>query len=52
MVSSKQRQFYLSVISVLTTDLAESTEPRAFKRLKEGLKVTVKISLGICVVLS
>ena len=32
--------------------MTESTELQAFKRKKDGLKVTVKISLGICVVLS
>ena len=34
------------------TDMTESTELRAFKRQKDGYKVTVKISLCICVVLS
>ena len=34
------------------TDTTESTEPLAFKRQKDGYKVTVKISLCICVVLS
>ena len=38
--------------TVLTmTDMTESTELQAFKRLKDGYKVTVKISLCICVVL-
>ena len=32
--------------------MTESTELQAFKRQNDGLKVTVKISLGICVVLS
>ena len=34
------------------TDMTESTELLAFKRQKDGYKVTVKISLCICVVLS
>ena len=39
--------------TVLTmTDMTESTERQAFKRPKDGYKVTVKISLRICVVLS
>ena len=39
--------------TVLTmTDMTESTELLAFKRQKDGFKVTVKISLYICVVLS
>ena len=39
--------------TVLTmTDLTESTELLASKRKKDGYKVTVKISLCICVVLS
>ena len=39
--------------TVLTmTDMTESTELLAFKRKKDGFKVTVKISLYICVVLS
>ena len=39
--------------TVLTmTDMTESTELLAFKRQKDGYKVTVKISLCICVVLS
>ena len=39
--------------TVLTmTDMTESTELQAFKRQKDGYKVTVKISLCICVVLS
>ena len=39
--------------TVLTmTDMTESTELQAFKRTKDGYKVTVKISLCICVVLS
>ena len=39
--------------TVLTmTDITESTELLAFKRQKDGYKVTVKISLCICVVLS
>ena len=38
--------------TVLTmTDMTESTELQAFKRLEDGYKVTVKISLCICVVL-
>ena len=32
--------------------MTESTELLAFKRQKDGYKVTVKISLRICVVLS
>ena len=39
--------------TVLTmTDMTESTELLAFKRQKDGYKVTMKISLCICVVLS
>ena len=39
--------------TVLTmTDMTESTELLAFKRQKDGYKVTVKISLCIYVVLS
>ena len=39
--------------AVLTmTDMTESTELLAFKRQKDGYKVTVKISLCICVVIS
>ena len=39
--------------TVLTmTDMTESTELLAFKRQKDGYKVTVKISLCICVVIS
>ena len=39
--------------TVLTmTNMTESTELLAFKRQKDGNKVTVKISLCICVVLS
>ena len=39
--------------TVLTmTDMTESTELQAFKRQKDGYKVTVKISLCICIVLS
>ena len=34
------------------TDMTQSTELQAFKRPKDGYKVTVKISLCICVVLS
>ena len=34
------------------TDMTESTELQAFKRPKDGYKVTVKIFLCICVVLS
>ena len=34
------------------TDMTESTEPPAFKRQKDGSKLTVKISLCNCVVLS
>ena len=34
------------------TDTTESTELLAFKRQKDDYKVTVKISLCICVVLS
>ena len=34
------------------TDTTESTELQAFKRPKDSYKVTVKISLCICVVLS
>ena len=33
-------------------DMTESTELQAFKRQKDGYKVTVKISFCICVVLS
>ena len=39
--------------TVLTmTDMTESTELLVFKRQKDGNKVTVKILLCICVVLS
>ena len=39
--------------TVLTmTDMTEYTELLAFKRQKDGYKVTIKISLCICVVLS
>ena len=39
--------------TVLTmTDMKESIELQTFKRQKDGYKVTVKISLCICVVLS
>ena len=39
--------------TVLTmTDMTKSTELQAFKRKKDGNKVTVKISLCICVALS
>ena len=39
--------------TVLTmTDMTESTELLVYKRQKVGYKVTVKISLCICVVLS
>ena len=39
--------------TVLTmTDMIESNELQAFKRPKDGYKVTVKIFLCICVVLS
>ena len=34
------------------TDMTESTELQVFKRQKNGYKVSVKISLSICVVLS
>ena len=34
------------------TDTTESTELQAFRRQKDGYKVTVRISLCICVVLS
>ena len=34
------------------TDMTESTELLAFKRQTDGYKVTVKISLCTCVVLS
>ena len=34
------------------TDMTQSTELQAFKGPKDGYKVTVKISLCICVVLS
>ena len=34
------------------TDMTESTELQAFKRQKDSYKITVKISLCICVVLS
>ena len=33
-------------------DMTESTEPLAFKRQKDGYKVTVNISLCFCVILS
>ena len=36
----------------IMTDMTESTELEAFKRQKDGYKVTVKISLYIFVVLS
>ena len=36
----------------IMTDTTESTELQAFKRQKDGCKVTMKISLCICVVLS
>ena len=39
--------------TVLTmTDMTQSTELQAFIRPKDGYKVTIKISLCICVVLS
>ena len=39
--------------TVLTmTDMTQSTELQAFMRQKDGYKVTVKIYLCICVVLS
>ena len=39
--------------TVLTmTDMTESTELLACKRQKDGYKVTVKLSMCICVVLS
>ena len=39
--------------TVLTmTDMTKSTEFQAFIRQKDGYKVTLKISLCICVVLS
>ena len=39
--------------TVLTvTDMTESTELLAYKRQKDGYKVTLNISLCICVVLS
>ena len=39
--------------TVLTmTDMTQSIELQAFVRKKDGYKVTVKISLCICVVLS
>ena len=34
------------------TDMTQSTELQAFKRPNDGYKVTIKISLCICVVLS
>ena len=34
------------------TDMTQSSELQAFKRPRDGYKVTVKISLCICVVLS
>ena len=34
------------------TDMTQSTELQVFKRRKDGYKVTVKISLCICVFLS
>ena len=38
---------------VLTmTDVTESTELQAFERQKDGYKITIKVSLCICVVLS
>ena len=43
----------IKTVTVLTmTDMTESTELQAFKRQKDGYKVTIKISLCICVVLS
>ena len=39
--------------TVLTmTDKTESTELLAFRRQKDGYKVTIKIALRICVVLT
>ena len=37
---------------ITMTDMIESTELLAFKRKKDGYKVTVKNSSSICVVLS
>ena len=37
---------------LIMTDVTESTELQAFKRQKDSYKVTVKISLYICFVLS
>ena len=37
---------------LIMTDMTESTELQTFKRQKDGYKVTVKISLYICVVQS
>ena len=37
---------------LIMTDVTESTELQAFKRQKDSYKVTVKMSLCICVVLS
>ena len=37
---------------LIMTNMTESAELRAFKRQKDGYKVTVKISLCNCVVLS
>ena len=43
----------IKIKTVLTmTDITQSTELQAFIRKKDGYKVTVKISLCICVVLS
>ena len=43
----------IKIKPVLTMiDMTESTELQAFKRPKDSYKVTVKISLCICVVLS
>ena len=53
-----RRTFSMSKSSIKTktvltmTDMTQSTELQAFKRPKDGYKVTVKISLCICVVLS
>ena len=47
------RKYYIKSKTVLTmTDMTQSTELQAFKRPKYAYKVTAKISLCICVVLS
>ena len=47
------REYYIKTKTVLTmTDMTQSTELQAFKTPKNGYKVTVKITLCICFVLS